>query len=106
MTQAIDPVAKTDGPAGLGGWLVLVGLGVVISPLRMVYEGITVFGPLLRDNLLQSIADPNAPGYTAYLAELIYLEMFFNVIFLAWAILNVVLFFSKSKNSRLISANS
>jgi hypothetical protein len=73
-----------------------VGLGVVISPLRIVIEGIGIYGPLFRDGSLQNIADPSAPSYVAYLAELIYAEMFFNAIFVIWAVLNLVGFFSKN----------
>jgi hypothetical protein len=96
MTEEVDTVVKSDGPKGLGGWLILVGLGVVISPLRIFFEGASIFGPLLRDNVLQDVADPNSSSYVAYLAEFIYLEMFFNVIFGIWAILNLVWFFSQS----------
>jgi hypothetical protein len=96
MTEEFDTVVKSDGPKGLGGWLILVGLGVVISPLRIVFEGVTAFGPLLRDNILRDVADPHSSSYVAYLAEFIYIEMLFNVIFAVWAVLNLVWFFSQS----------
>ncbi len=97
MSDATAPDLKTDGPVGLGGWLILLGLGVVISPLRMIIEGVTVYGPLLRDNILQTLADPSSPAYIPYLAEVIYGEIFFNIAFVVWAVVNLVLFFSKSK---------
>jgi hypothetical protein len=86
-----EPVIK-----GLGGWLILVGLGVVLSPLRMAYEAFTIYGPLFRDNTLRDIADPSSPSFVSYMAEFIYAEMFFNALFVGWAILNVVWFFTKS----------
>jgi Protein of unknown function (DUF2569) len=96
MTEEVDIVVKSDGPKGLGGWLTLVGLGVVISPLLIGYEGASVFVPLLHDNTLRDVADPNSSIYVAYLAEFVYLEMFFNAIFVVWAVLNLVWFFSQS----------
>jgi hypothetical protein len=97
LIDTLHATEKTDGPVGLGGWLILVGLGVVISPFRMIYEGVTLYGPLLRDNVLQALADPTSPAYTAYLAEFIYAEIGFNVIFVVWAITNLVLFFAKNR---------
>jgi hypothetical protein len=97
LTDTLHPTEKTDGPVGLGGWLILVGLGVVISPFRMIYEGVTLYGPLLRENVLQTLADPSSPAYIAYLAEFIYLEIGFNVVFVVWAIVNFGMFFSRSK---------
>jgi hypothetical protein len=96
MTEVTENRVIPDGPTGLGGWLVLVGLGVVLSPFRMVYEAYTVFWPLFADNTLKDVSDPSSPAFVSYLAEFIYAEMFFNVVFMIWSIVNLVWFFAKS----------
>ena len=33
-----QPTASSDGPVGIGGWLILPILGLVVTPLRGVFH--------------------------------------------------------------------
>jgi hypothetical protein len=34
---------------GIKGWLILIAIGVVISPIRLAFAVVPIFWPLLRD---------------------------------------------------------
>jgi hypothetical protein len=45
---------------GLGGWLILVGIGVVISPLRLLAELSKVYLPMFNDGTWEALTTPTS----------------------------------------------
>jgi hypothetical protein len=80
---------------GLGGWLILVGIGVVISPLRLLATLIPLYAPLLEDGVWEALTTQGSELYTPYLGALLISEVAYNLIMLAACIYLVYLFFSK-----------
>ena len=82
---------------GLGGWLVLVGIGLVLSPIRLVFQSAIVFVPVFQDGTWQAITDPNSAQFIPYVGMLISFEILVNISFLLMGIALLYLFFTKHK---------
>lgn len=81
---------------GLGGWLVLVILGLFVSVLFQAYgayESITMF----TDGTVEFLGDPSSEVYIPGYAGLIKFEFIAEIIFLVAGIYLIYLFFKKSK---------
>jgi hypothetical protein len=81
----------------LGGWLILVGIVVILSPLRIVIESLSLYPEMFLDESLAVLTTPESEFYSPFWAPIIYGEIIINVVlFLAW-ILIATLFFSKNR---------
>lgn len=81
---------------GLGGWLWLVGLGIVFSPLQIL---VTVMGywDIFSDGTWEAVTTPGAVAYNANWAPYIIGEITINILLiLAWLYI-AVLFFGKHR---------
>jgi hypothetical protein len=80
---------------GLGGWLILIGIGVVFSPIRMVYFLATIILPIFTNGTWEALTNPESISYTPYWESLIIFELIFNIAMLIWSGYLVYLFFTK-----------
>lgn len=80
---------------GLGGWLILVGIGVVIGPFRLMAELGPVYGPIFEKGVWEALTTPGSPAYYPYLGSLIIGEIVYNAIIVAASLYLIYLFFSK-----------
>ncbi len=83
-------------PEGLGGWLVLVCIGLILSPLRLGALLARDYLPIFRDGTWESLIDSTSAGYHPPLAALMLFELVINVAFIAFSIWLLILFFRKS----------
>jgi len=83
---------------GLGGWLVLVGLGVVFSPLRLLILITQTYPELFADGMWALLTTEGSSSYTPYFAPFVIGEIIFNVGIFFLSTYIVYLFFTK-KNS-------
>ena len=91
------PASRNQGPAGLGGWLIFVAIGLVVTPLKLVSLLLTTFLPLFKDGTVQALTTPGSEHYHPLWRALIAYEVFGNGLF-ALAFLGLaILFFSKSR---------
>ena len=82
---------------GLGGWLVLVGLGIVISPLRIIGMVFPICFEMLSNGSWNVMTSPGTEAYHPLWAPILYGEIVINGAFvLAWIFIGF-LFFSKKK---------
>ncbi|AJR06069.1 hypothetical protein H744_1c1044 [Photobacterium gaetbulicola Gung47] len=82
---------------GLSGWLAVIALGVLVSPIRLLGE-LFKFSSLIKEGNVGYLAAEASPGYIEWYRELIYCEIFVNLFSLTVCIYMVYLFFSKSKH--------
>ncbi len=81
---------------GLGGWLVLVILGlfaVVLFQIYGVYESVTMF----TDGTVEFLSDPSSEVYIPGYGGLLKFEFIAEILFLAAGIYLIYLFFKKSR---------
>ena len=84
-------------PRKIGGWLILVAIGVVFSPLRICFSLVTIFPPIFSDGTWEALTTVGSEFYSPLWAPLLIGEIVFNLsIFLA-SIYVAYLFFSKKK---------
>jgi hypothetical protein len=101
VVQEPEPVAEPslarDGPEGLGGWLVIVAISLVVSPIRLVLFIVQTYLPLVRDGTFLALITPASERFHPMLASIIVLEVIVNAFFIAFSIWLIVLFFQKSR---------
>lgn len=66
-------------PDGLGGWLVLVGIGIVLTPLRILNNVLEAYLPVFTDGTWVSMTTPGSPAYYPLLATTIVGEVTFDL---------------------------
>jgi hypothetical protein len=93
-TRSHDSVGTTTAPKkyeGLGGWLILVGIGIILNPLRLAVVTFITFMPLFSGDNWEIITTNSA-----YLGPFILIEIILNCGFVAAYIYLGYLFFTKS----------
>lgn len=83
-------------PSGLGGWLILVGIGLIFAPIRLIVHVIQTYPSIFRDGAWQTLATPGSDLYHPLWAPLLIGEIVGNAMFIAAGIALVVLFFRRS----------
>lgn len=99
VAPAISPTPAPDpASSGLGGWLILVGFGVLISPIgivRILFE--TYRGIFLTDGWI-NLTTPSSAMYNALWAPMIVGEMVVNILMLLLSVYLIFLFFGKKRS--------
>jgi transglutaminase-like putative cysteine protease len=101
LYQHYDPAPHYPSAEGqpIGGWLILVGIGLSFTPLRLLYDFITQ-EHLMNGTAWLTMWYTNSYGYFIFL----FIEHIYNFIYLLFSILVLVLFFQRrSSVPRLIS---
>jgi|GEM_PF-306969 len=92
---------KTEGnhrePSGIGGWLILVAIGLIITCPRLGVFLYQTYVPLFQDGTWETLTTPGSEQYHEFWAPLLIFELVGNLVFLvAYAVL-VFLFFRESR---------
>jgi|SRR5690625_350723 len=94
MTENITADANFEG---LRGWLILVGLGVVLSPLIMAITILPTYSHIFSSGLWSAVATQTSKAYNPAFAALLIVELTVNcALIVAW-VFAAYLFFSKKK---------
>jgi len=80
---------------GLGGWLVLVGIGVVINPITMLAEVVPAYKPIFENGAWEALTTVGSEAYTPYFGSLLIGEIAFSTMMVAASVYLIYLFFSK-----------
>lgn len=82
---------------GLGGWLILVGLGLVVTPFKTLYTLLPLYVAMFRDGTWEMLTTPGQPAYSPLWSPYIIGEMFFNAVLITATLYAVYLFFNKRR---------
>ena len=86
---------KNRSLVGLGGWLILVGIGVVLGPIKLLGLTIIEFSNAFSEGTLEAITTPGTESYVPLVGPYIICELIVTAgLFIALLYL-VFLFFSK-----------
>ena len=80
---------------GLGGWLILVGFGVVFTPFRLLKIINDIYLPIFKDGSWELLTDPASDSYIPYFDIFIISELLVNIAFVLLGVYLIYLFFSK-----------
>ncbi|HEX9127079.1 MAG TPA: DUF2569 domain-containing protein [Methylomirabilota bacterium] len=84
-------------PIGIGGWLLLVAVGVCLTPVRMAVEIIRGLRPL-EPTTWHAVTTPGTRAYHPLFGPLIVGELVVNAALLIWAGVLVYLFFTRQRS--------
>jgi len=85
-----------SAPSGIGGWLILIAIGLCLTPIRIgaeIVQGVRSLQPLAW----RAVTTPGSPAYHPLFGPLISGEMVANVVLLVWALVLLYLFFTKRR---------
>src|SRR5262245_16008382 len=91
--------AVSAGPKGVGGWLILVILGLVISSIRIAYFLATAYWPLFRDGGWSELTTVGTAAYHHLWAPLLVFEIVGNVGSIVLAVVTLMLLVKRSKHT-------
>ncbi len=83
-------------PSGLGGWLILVGLGLIVAPIRQLNLLVQTYPPIFRDGAWEVLTTPGSDAYHPLWAPLLIGEIAVNLAFVGAGIVLIVFFFQHS----------
>jgi Protein of unknown function (DUF2569) len=85
-----------SAPSEIGGWLILIAIGLCLTPIRIgaeIVQGVRSLQPLAW----RAVTTPGSPAYHPLFGPLIIGEMVANVVLLVWALVLLYLFFTKRR---------
>lgn len=72
---------------GLGGWLILVGIGVVVAPIRLIYEYGPMYYSIFTDGSFEVLTTPGTEAYNSLWGPLLIGEALGNTFLVLASIL-------------------
>ena len=97
-TEAVETLEPPRiGPRGIEGWLVLVCLGVILAPLRILFVLLFTFAPLFLSGAWLPLVQPSSDSFHPLWGPLLAYELFGNTALLAARVALLLLFFKRSK---------
>jgi hypothetical protein len=96
-----QPVISNNhsGPEGIGGWLVLPLLGLIVTPIRMVYQFLTDLWPVLNASTWNALTVSGSPAYHPLWEPLIIFEVVANIVVFAFGLWVLMAFFGKYRQT-------
>jgi len=88
-------MSNQDDLKGLGGWLILVGIGVVIGPFRLAYGYGPMYYSIFTDGTFEILTTAGTEAYHSLWAPLLIGEALYNSIMVLASLYLIYLFFTK-----------
>jgi hypothetical protein len=100
MESAVETKPEAAAPQGIGGWLYLPLLGLIIAPIRLIHAFATDFWPLFSDAKAWAIlTDPASEHYHVLWKPFLIFELTANSLVLVMGLAVLWLFLRKSRHT-------
>lgn len=90
-------LGQQSEPSGIGGWLILVGIGIVFSPIRLTAAIFQIYLPIFQNGAWEVLTTPGTEQYNVLWAPLLIFEIVTNIAFVFVYIFLAILFFRRSR---------
>jgi len=88
---------KSKGKEGLGGWLILIGFGVVITPFKIWFTLFPVYKEIFGTEAWEILTTPGTEIYHPFWSTLLIGEITVNLLVIIVSIYLIFLFFTKKR---------
>ncbi len=79
----------------IGGWLILLGIGIWLSPIIMISQLITVYADLFKDGVWDALTTKGSQYYIEYYGTTLIIEILINLLFVSLSFYLIYLFSTK-----------
>ena len=90
-------MAEEKDLAGLRGWLIIVGLGLIISPLRVIVQLFPIYAKIFSDGTWGILTTPGSNAYNPLWAPILLGEVAVNLGLILTSIFVAFLYFTKKR---------
>ncbi len=80
---------------GLSGWLILIGIGVVVSPFKLMFEFVPLYTEIFVEGYFDLLTDSSSEVYNPFWGPFIIGEMVFNGLITLLSFYLIYLYFTK-----------
>jgi hypothetical protein len=92
-----EATSQSRGPTGLGGWLILVCIGLFVGPFRVLALLVETYLPIFQDGTWEFVTTPGTDAYHPLFGPLLLFEVLWNVALVGAAVTLLFLFFKRSQ---------
>ena len=96
-TQRDAVAGAQEGPRGIGGWLILPLLGLIVTPFRVGFESYRELLPALDAETWTRLTTPGSDAYHPLWASVIVFEVGVNVLLIVFSVLLLWQFLRKAR---------
>ena len=97
MRESENPEHEVKIARSIGGWLIIVGIAVTISPLRLLYSVLPMYSGIFSDGTWAKMTSQGSRFYNPLWERFLVGEMVGNAISFCMALTVFYLFFSKKR---------
>ncbi len=95
--------SNQENVSGIRGWLILVLIGLLISPIRILLHSYENFWPLYAESLWGEFTRQSSEFYHPAFAGVVVFEIASNAILLITGLLTLYVFLRKSRHTPLVA---
>ncbi len=102
MDETSSNVAEEKKLEGIGGWLVLAAIGLMIAPIRIAYGLLSDVVPAFTGGAWEKLTTAGSPAYHPLWAPLLITETAGNILFILFPLAILFFFFRKKRCAPLL----